>query len=422
MNLKEYAAKIQILKPVPGVTVYLDERKGSGYVHASASVRAGQWRTDASHPMLPLILSQMLDEGTVSRPRDTLRSELESLGSEIRFDIGGEFLFARIEGRASVFKETLDIFADMMLHPLLSRDSFDAVRVRLASEFEEDKEDTRKIALSLATQSILKKGSALAVLSPDEKIVAMNVTLDEVRNHAADVLRGELVVVVVGDQDAGLLTRCMRESFSSWNADPGTLPMLPIIPLASLRKETAAIIKGKENVDVYFAAMTDIRSKDDEYVSLSIASELLGSGGFTGHLMKTVRERDGLTYGIYSRLRETSTSYPLMATIWATFGNKVLKAGIAATKKEIAEWISKHITEKNLTAKKKEVLGSFIVSLQDPDEMAQQLCSIVASGRSLNFLAEYPELVAKLTARDVARSAKKYLSPESFAVASAGTI
>ena len=118
------------------------------------------------------------------------------------------------------------------------------------------------------------------------------------------------------------------------------MPPLPVT-YAHSRRRRCIITFNKENVDVFLGVAANVRVTDDKYVPLSVAAELLGSGGFTGHLMKTVRDRDGLTYGIYARLRDVSNNHPLLFMISATFGNALIKRR-KRTLKEIRSWLIPH--------------------------------------------------------------------------------
>ena len=227
---------------------------------------------------------------------------------------------------------------------------------------------------------------------------------------------------MVGDISRAEVGRSIGEHFKRWGSAPSIVPPLPVTYAHSRKKKVHSHVPSKENVDVFLGVAANVRVTDDEYVPLSVAAELLGSSGFTGHLMKTVRDRDGLTYGIYARLRDVSSNYPLLFMISATFGNALVSKGVKRTLKEIRSWLKSHITERALAEKKREIAGSSIVSLQDPEELAWKLMSTICAGNKPAYLHEYIQKVNALKADDVRRVARRYLPLHAIAQSSAGSL
>jgi hypothetical protein len=64
---------------------------------------------------------------------------------------------------------------------------------------------------------------------------------------------------------------------------------------------------------------------------LKVAASILG-GGFAGRLMKTVRDKQGLTYGISAGIKDN------MFIVKTSFNPTLLQKGISSTEKEIAAW------------------------------------------------------------------------------------
>jgi len=56
----------------------------------------------------------------------------------------------------------------------------------------------------------------------------------------------------------------------------------------------------KTSVSVVFGQTTGLKYSDPDYQALRLATAVLGGSGFSGRLMQTVRDKEGLTYGIYS--------------------------------------------------------------------------------------------------------------------------
>lgn len=89
---------------------------------------------------------------------------------------------------------------------------------------------------------------------------------------------------------------------------------------------------------------------------LKVATSILG-GGFAGRLMKKVRDKDGLTYGIYANIKDN------LFLIKTSFNPAMLKQGIESTEEQIQMW--RHgVTPEELKTHKDMITGQRAI-LQD---------------------------------------------------------
>ena len=78
-----------------------------------------------------------------------------------------------------------------------------------------------------------------------------------------------------------------------------------------------------------------LRYRDPDALALRVGSAVLGAG-FTGRLMSTVRDQEGLTYGIGAGISGTSDIFADGAwRIIASFAPQLLEKGVASTKREL---------------------------------------------------------------------------------------
>ena len=105
---------------------------------------------------------------------------------------------------------------------------------------------------------------------------------------------------------------------------------------------------------------------------LMLAASALG-GGFAGRLMKDVRDKQGLTYGIYAGVKDN------MLLIKSSFNPTLLRKGVDATENIVAEW--RHgITAEELHTHKNMILGKRAVMQDDVDKYVNFThCSKISS-------------------------------------------
>ncbi len=104
-------------------------------------------------------------------------------------------------------------------------------------------------------------------------------------------------------------------------------------------KDQVVFIADKTNVSMIWGQTTGLKYSDPDTLALRIGTNILGSG-FTGRLMANVRDREGLTYGIYSAvMNDTHTDGDWR--IVANFSPELLEKGIASTPRQLDEWYTK---------------------------------------------------------------------------------
>ena len=151
-----------------------------------------------------------------------------------------------------------------------------------------------------------------------------------------------------------------------------------------------------------------------------MGTAILGSG-FTGRLMATVRNTEGLTYGIGAGVANdmfTDGDW----RISATFAPGLLEKGLSSTKRELTNWFAQGVTADELARRKTNLAGSFQVGLATTDGLAGALLAAVNRGLDVTWLDEYPTRIRALTLEQVNGAIKKYLRTDSFVLVEAGTL
>jgi zinc protease len=151
-----------------------------------------------------------------------------------------------------------------------------------------------------------------------------------------------------------------------------------------------------------------------------VGTAILGQG-FTGRLMGTVRDREGLTYHIGATVSEDSIADGAWSII-ASFAPSLLDKGVASTRKVLDTWWQDGITEAELNARKQGLIGGYLVGLSTSGGLAGTILASVERGYDLSWLDGYPEAVKAVTREQVDHALRAHLDPSKMVLVEAGSV
>ena len=181
------------------------------------------------------------------------------------------------------------------------------------------------------------------------------------------------------------------------------------------QSQTVKITKDSEAAWVIIGWLVDgINEKDKrDIAALQVIDSILGSG-MSSRLFNNLRGEQGLAYQVSSTYLP-NINQGLFAVYIGTnpksaqHSNQELLKQVNILKKEF-------VSEKELQEAKDKILGNFILSQETNMEKASTLGWFELSGRGINYLKEYPELIKSITATDIIRVANKYFTDNTVTV------
>jgi zinc protease len=218
--------------------------------------------------------------------------------------------------------------------------------------------------------------------------------------------------------DAKLIQAQVAQAFGGWKGGTAVVRTFKGGELKVLREQKVDI-KDKTSITVLFGQPTGLRYQDTDSLALRIGTAILGSG-FTGRLMSSVRDKEGLTYGIGASIGD-DTYVDGTFTVNATFAPSLLQKGLASTQREVEKWYQDGVTAAELTERKTSMVGSYQVGLATTGGMAGAIMQTVERGKNLSWLDDLPKAIDAVTLEQVNTAIKKHLDPQKMVLVEAGT-
>ena len=249
---------------------------------------------------------------------------------------------------------------------------------------------------------------------------ARSATLEEVRAFQAKYYGpAHMALVVVGDvSDADTQTE-VTKAFAGWSG--GQDYVRPAKPAtATAASELTVPLADKPSVTMLLGQATGLRYIDPDTLALRVGTAILGRG-FTGRLMGTVRDKEGLTYNIGASVGDDS----IVDGAWeisASFAPALLAKGVESTRRELVKWWTDGVTDQELAARKQGAIGGYFVGLSTTSGLAETILINTQRGFDPTWLDAYPKAVKALTREQVNAAIKTHLNPGTMVLVEAGSV
>ncbi len=409
-------------KKINGIRVLTMKTGVKDVVTLRGSLMAGTVFAPASNKALADLTVAMIDQGTAKRDKFAIAAELEKMGASLNFYNNNETAEFTARCLKNDVPAVIAIVAEQLRIPLFDEKTFETVKKRRVAQYKQNLENTDIRAIEELTRRIYPQDHPNYMVSTEQMIAGIEkATIGDVREfHKQFYGPVSMIFVAAGDVDVRKIDDAVKSGFAGWKG--GTLFRAPkaAAPKTALKTPMIVNIKDKTSASVMIGTATGLKQDDRDYLPLYVGTYILG-GNFSARLMMTVRDNEGLTYGIRANTRGQTFSDG-MWFVNAYFGKQQVDQGIASSMRQINLWIDKGITDDELAAKKTTITGSYKVGLSTTGRMAEQILNIAQRNAPVNYLDQFPTMVNALTTQQVNDAIKKYIRPENLFTVAAGSI
>ena len=373
---------------------------------------------------LAKIHAAMLAEGTAKRTKKDIQLFLDDIGASLSFGSSNDRLV--FAGRVSEknLHKLFAFVAEALLEPSFPARELTVLKQREQSNLALEAQDTRTQASIALSRALFSPEHPNYAHTTDESLAILSSITRKtlVAFHESILSRKTLIVSIAGDITLERAAKLVDQKFKKLPAREVTLPEFAPSEAAEAKREIVAL-PHKASIDYMTGIALGITSDHADYAALMLGMQVLGNPrGFTGRLMKTVREEEGLTDGVYASMPGISAKTDGYAMVWGTFAPALFPQGRAAIRREIEKIVDKGVTDAEVK-KHRELYDAYTrVQLADSASLAQVGHNLAAQGRTAAYLDRFTKTVLSLDSKHIRAALKTYLKPELFSEAAAGPI
>ena len=408
---------------VSGVDLLLLPTSVREVVTLRGSLPAGDAATKGGNVAVATLVGAMLDQGTLRQDKFAIAEQLEAVGATVNFSVDNDVLRISAKCLRPDVPLVIRLIAEQLREPAFHEEDFVRMKARLAGAFQRQLESTDARALETFNQAIYPAEHPNHTPTVRQCLAALDTAqLDDVKAfHARHYGTRGMVLVLVGDVDVPATRQAVQTAFAGWTGGSEVVraPFPAQVAPDQSRVRTVRM-DDKSSVSIVWGQPTGLRHSDPDALPLRVGTAILGSG-FTGRLLATIRDREGLTYGIGAGV----TSDTFNDGEWrlaGTFAPELLERGLASTRRELEGWHRNGVTARELAERKTNLAGTFKVQLSTTEGLAATLLQTVHRGYNLSWIDTYPEQVQALTLEQVNGAIRRHLDPQRMMLIRAGTL
>ena len=341
------------------------------------------------------LMTATLEEGSAGYDSQGFAAAQEALAAAFKFDVDDDTLSISARMLTENRDKAVDLLRGALPDPHFDQASVDRVRGQVLSIIASDAKDPDAIAGARFRKLAYGDhpyGSSLN--GTPESVKAL--TREDMFDAKARVMaRDRVVISAVGDITPEELGPMLDHLLGELPATGAPLPA----PATFLAKGGTTVIPFDTPQSVVVFAGQGIGMDDPDFFAAYVLNQILGAGGFSSRLMEEVREKRGLTYGIYTYLATKDLSN-LWQGSFASANEKVAEA-IEVTKAEWARIATGKVSDQELKDAKTYLTGAYPLRFDGNGQIAAILAGMQLSHMPIDYANTRNEKVEAVTKADL---------------------
>ena len=395
-----------------GLKIVLAERHSAPVVNFTLLVDSGYSADPADASGTDSFEQRMLEEGTPTRDSLKIGEELESLSANFNAGANLDFSLVSLNTLKSTMDKSLDIYADLILHPAFPEKEFQRLQKERLAGIKREKVTPQPMALRVVPTLLYSKGHPYAVPftgTGTEAGVSKMTRQDLVKFHETWFKPNNATLLVVGDTTLAEIKPKLESLFASWK--PGDVPQRTVPHVEQPEKDMVYLIdRPGSGQSVIIGAQLAPPQNDPDAIALQLVNSIFG-GNFSSRINMNLREDKHWSYGVRSVLPAARGQRPYIS---------ISPVQTDKTKESMVELVKEYkdvVGAKPITAEElKDEQDNATLALPGNFETVQQLSggygNILQYGLPEDYYNSFTQKALAVTPDGANEIAKKYISPD----------
>ena len=399
-----------------GLTVILSTRRGLPVVAANLVIKSGSDSNPADMPGLANFTVALLDQGTATRSAVQIANEVAQLGANLNATSSMDASFVTARSLKKNFAATLDLAADIALHPSFPTEEIERQRANRLAQLVQQRENAGILATRIVNIALYGERHPYGFTELGTEASVRAFTRDGMLNFwKQNFLPNNAALVVAGDISMAELRPLAEKVFGGW---PRGVPSMPALttPVPPQAKILIVDRPGAPQTQLRIGAIGAPRAVP-EFQAMQVMNTALG-GLFSSRINMNLREEHGYTYGAGSGFDYRRGAGPF--AIATGVRTDVTAPAVTEILKEVRGMAATPMKPDELERAKDSRTQSLPAGFQTSQAAAASFAAVYIYNLGLDYYSRVAQQVQAVTSDQALAAAKKYLVPEHMVIVAVG--
>lgn len=391
-----------------GITAWLVEDHSIPFTALELRFRGGTSLDAPGKRGATYLMAGLLEEGSGEMQAQEYARAVENLAASFGYDADRDSLSISARFLSENRDEAMALLRQTLQQPRFDQDALDRVRAQILAGLRSDLKDPNKIAAEAFAAMAYGdhpygssgKGSIDSVSGLTRQ--------DIFAAHEAIFARDRLYVSAVGDITPAELGVLLDDLLGDLAAEGAPLPG----PAEVTIEGGVSIIDYDTPQSVALFGHQGITRDDPSFFAAFIMNQILGGGSFDSRLMTEVREKRGLTYGVYSYLLPQDLAAVYMGQLGSA--NTKMAEAVSVIQSEWRRLASEGVSEKELTDAKTYLTGAYPLRFDGNGRIASILVGMQMDALPMDYVQTRNDNIEAVTLEEINKVASEVLQPEAL--------
>jgi zinc protease len=372
---------------------------------------AGSWRDPKDMKGLANLTAKSILLGTRYYTFDDINDRLDFMGASLEADCTRDFAIIGMQVLKKELNSAVALFTEIISHPSFPGPDIDGQKDDIVGSLRIKEDDPIEVASRAFDRALFLDSPYAGPVDGTEKSVAAIGTQQISKFYSSFYRPNDSILVIGGDITPREVKASIVPHLTGWEA--AQVPETPFRSEFAQGTVNVAIDKPISQATIMIGCPAMERSSED-YYPFEVMNQILGSGDLSSRLMIAVRVKKGLAYAIESD--PAARKYAGSFRVIIQTKDSSAKESIALTREELERLRREPVSEAELDAAKKFLIGNFPLKYSEQQDYAKLLAQIEFYGLGSDYVEKYPSLINGVTSKDILRVADKYLKPDNVTV------
>lgn len=408
-----WASRIQEVRSGQGITAWLVESHAQPVIAIRFAFAGGSSREPADRRGMSDVLAEMLGEGAGPYDGPAFRQRADRLSARLSFFAARDAISGSVDALSRNLDATADLLAAQINAPRIEASALERVVRRKIAAIRDLGNDPAAVAEDAWYAATFGAHPYAAPSSGSPDTLGRITTADLADFRSRHFAKANLVVAVAGDISPERLAALLDKVFGSLRREPRLQDLAPLAPVRG--RDVTTVERDVPEANVVFGFGAPHRH-DPQFMPALVLNEILGGSVTGSRLGDELRARQGLVYGIDTRLIADAHAAIVLGQFSTATSD--LERALGSVRVEVGRLAKDGPTTEEVETAKSFLIGAFPLSFDSSAKIADNLVAIAQAGLGIDYVDRRRRAIEAVTRDTVRATAVHLLQPDrvTFAV------